>query len=38
MDRIVEIAVGIARWLLIASGATAIGIRLFEWWRRQPKQ
>jgi ABC-type sulfate transport system permease component len=34
----VEVAAQIAKWLLIASSATAVGIRLLEWWRSQTKE
>ena len=37
-DQIVDTAAEIAKWLLIASSATAVGIRLLEWWRGQTKQ
>ena len=38
MDRVVEVAAQIAKWLLIAGSAAAVGIRLFEWWRKQTKE
>jgi hypothetical protein len=37
-DHAVEIAAQIAKWLLIASSATAVGIRFVEWWRGQTKE
>ena len=32
-DHLVEMAAEIAKWGLIASSATAVAIRLVEWWR-----
>ena len=34
-DYWVFVAAKIAEWLLIAASATAVGIRVVEWWQRQ---
>jgi len=36
-DDVVQFAAEIAKWLLILSSATGVGIRFFEWWQRQTK-
>lgn len=36
-DHVVSAAAKIAKWLLIVSSATAVGIRFVEWWRRGTK-
>lgn len=37
MDYWVFVAAQIAQWLLIFASATAVGIRVFEWWQRTNK-
>lgn len=34
-DEIVFVAAQIAKWLLMAAAATAVGIRVFEWRQRK---
>lgn len=34
-DYLVNFAAEIARWLLMAASATAVGIRVFEWRQRR---
>jgi hypothetical protein len=33
-DHVVEMAAQVAKWGLIASSATAVAIRVVEWWRQ----